>query len=64
MNVSAQAKEIIGVVPAAGQAVRISPAPCSKEIYPIGLGDSSSDGVARPKSRGPISFGKILERSR
>jgi glucose-1-phosphate thymidylyltransferase len=29
--------EIVGIVPAAGQATRISPLPCSKELYPIAL---------------------------
>jgi glucose-1-phosphate thymidylyltransferase len=30
-------KEIIGLLPAAGKAKRISPLPCSKEIYPINV---------------------------
>ena len=29
--------EIVGIVPAAGQAMRISPLPCSKELYPIAI---------------------------
>jgi glucose-1-phosphate thymidylyltransferase len=39
--------EIVGIVPAAGQARRISPLPCSKELYPIALRRSESG--ARPK---------------
>src|SRR4051812_42776304 len=39
--------EIIGLVPAAGQATRISPLPCSKELYPIALRRSKSG--ASPK---------------
>jgi glucose-1-phosphate thymidylyltransferase len=39
--------EIIGIVPAAGQATRIAPLPCSKELYPIALRRSKSG--ARPK---------------
>jgi glucose-1-phosphate thymidylyltransferase len=39
--------EIIGIVPAAGQATRISPLPCSKELYPIALRRGESG--ARPK---------------
>jgi glucose-1-phosphate thymidylyltransferase len=39
--------EIVGLVPAAGQATRISPLPCSKELYPIALRRDES-GV-RPK---------------
>src|SRR6187200_975011 len=31
------ARPIVGVVPAAGRARRISPMPCSKEIFPIGF---------------------------
>jgi glucose-1-phosphate thymidylyltransferase len=39
--------EIVGIVPAAGQATRISPLPCSKELYPIALRRGQSG--ARPK---------------
>jgi glucose-1-phosphate thymidylyltransferase len=39
--------EIVGIVPAAGQATRISPLPCSKELYPIALRRGESG--ARPK---------------
>jgi glucose-1-phosphate thymidylyltransferase len=39
--------EIIGLIPAAGQATRIAPLPCSKEIYPVGL--RSEAGGVRPK---------------
>ncbi len=38
-------REIIGLIPAAGQATRLAPLPCSKELYPIGL----ERGGARPK---------------
>ncbi len=30
-------RDIVGIIPAAGSASRISPIPCSKEIYPIGV---------------------------
>ena len=30
-------REIIGIIPAAGQATRLAPLPCSKELYPVGL---------------------------
>lgn len=30
-------QDIVGIIPAAGSASRISPIPCSKEIYPIGI---------------------------
>jgi glucose-1-phosphate thymidylyltransferase len=39
--------EILGLVPAAGQATRISPLPCSKELYPVALQPGKSG--ARPK---------------
>ena len=39
--------DIIGLIPAAGQATRIAPLPCSKEIYPVGL--RSVAGSVRPK---------------
>ena len=40
--------EIVGVIPAAGRASRISPLPCSKELYPIGL-QLSLGQAGRPK---------------
>jgi glucose-1-phosphate thymidylyltransferase len=36
----ARLREIIGLIPAGGVAERLSPLPCSKEIYPIGFKDS------------------------
>lgn len=41
-------QEVIGLIPAAGQATRISPLPGSKELYPIGF-QSLQDGSLRPK---------------
>ncbi len=29
--------EVIGLIPAGGQSKRLSPLPCSKELYPIGV---------------------------
>jgi glucose-1-phosphate thymidylyltransferase len=40
--------EVIGLLPAGGQATRISPLPCSKELYPIGF-RYLDDGSLRPK---------------
>lgn len=40
-------RETIGLIPAGGQGNRISPIPCSKEIYPIGFDESEE---ARPKA--------------
>lgn len=43
-----QQQEVIGLLPAGGQATRISPLPASKELYPIGF-RSLLDGSIRPK---------------
>lgn len=43
-------REIIGVIPAAGQALRIGPLPCSKELFPIGFHSADQPTVARPKA--------------
>ncbi|UBF24128.1 dTDP-glucose pyrophosphorylase [Kovacikia minuta CCNUW1] len=42
-------REIIGLIPAAGQATRISPLPLSKELFPIGFQPSGSNNSLRPK---------------
>ncbi len=41
--------DIIAVLPAAGQATRLSPLPCSKEILPVGLGHDLSLVASRIK---------------
>ncbi|MDZ7693114.1 MAG: sugar phosphate nucleotidyltransferase [Balneolaceae bacterium] len=41
--------EITGLVPAAGYASRISPIPCSKEIYPINYPSDDSNNIKSPK---------------
>ena len=41
--------EVIGLIPAAGKATRLSPLPCSKELFPIGFGASSGDHNLIPK---------------
>ncbi len=40
-------REVIGLVPMAGRATRLSPLPCSKELFPIAM--PIADGHARPK---------------
>lgn len=42
-------REVIGLLPAAGQATRIAPLPFSKELYPVGFGRLNEDGNLRPK---------------
>jgi glucose-1-phosphate thymidylyltransferase len=41
--------EVIGLIPAAGQATRISPLPGSKELYPIGFYAAGEEKSPRPK---------------
>jgi glucose-1-phosphate thymidylyltransferase len=42
--------EIVGLVPAAGHAKRMSPLPCSKELYPIGFRAAPVGQSRRPKA--------------
>lgn len=41
--------ELVGLIPAAGHATRISPLPCSKELFPIGFIENGSNRQFRPK---------------
>ncbi len=41
--------EVVGLVPAGGQATRIAPLPCSKELYPIGFRPVDGEHGVRPK---------------
>jgi len=41
--------EVIGLIPAAGKATRLSPLPCSKELFPIGFKASSRGHNLIPK---------------
>ena len=47
---SSSIKEIVGLLPAGGLASRISPIPCSKEIFPIGFHLPESRIGLRPKA--------------
>ncbi len=42
--------EVIGLLPAGGQAIRINPLPCSKELYPIGFRRRGKDDSLSPKA--------------
>ncbi len=42
--------ECVGLIPAAGKARRISPLPCSKEIFPVGFGEIRQKGQRHPKA--------------
>ncbi len=48
-KVISSSSEIIGLLPAAGTATRISPLPCSKELYPVGFHSIGKDQNLRPK---------------
>jgi glucose-1-phosphate thymidylyltransferase len=41
--------ELTGIIPAGGKASRISPLPCSKELFPIGFRSVNQDESLRPK---------------
>ena len=43
-------RRLVGLIPAAGRATRISPLPCSKEILPLGLQADASGGKVTPKA--------------
>lgn len=42
-------RQVIGLLPAGGQAKRISPLPLSKELYPVGFQDFGEPNNWRPK---------------
>lgn len=42
-------QEIVGLIPAGGHATRLSPLPCSKELFPIGW-QSDASGKMKPKA--------------
>ena len=42
-------REVIGLLPAGGQATRIAPLPCSKELYPVGFRPVDKGTSLRPK---------------
>jgi glucose-1-phosphate thymidylyltransferase len=52
--------EVIGLLPAAGQATRLAPLPCSKELYPIGLSLLDEGRGSRPK----VACHYLLEKMR
>jgi glucose-1-phosphate thymidylyltransferase len=42
-------REVVGIIPAGGEATRLSPLPCSKELLPIGFRDIDKGSSFRPK---------------
>jgi glucose-1-phosphate thymidylyltransferase len=53
-------REVVGLLPAAGQATRIAPLPCSKELYPIGSRPVFGGRERRPK----VACHYLLEKMR
>jgi len=51
---------VVGLIPAAGQATRIAPLPCSKELYPIGFRAVDGGSTLRPK----VACHYVLEKMR
>ena len=51
---------IVGLVPAGGTGARLSPLPCSKELYPVGFRSVDESGTLRPK----VVCHYLLERMR
>lgn len=45
-------REIVGIIPAGGKATRLSPLPCSKEIFPVGFYNAEGGQGVRPKPVG------------
>jgi glucose-1-phosphate thymidylyltransferase len=41
--------DIVGLMPAGGQAARIAPLPCSKELFPVGFRQADDEKGTRPK---------------
>jgi glucose-1-phosphate thymidylyltransferase len=42
-------EEVVGLIPAGGQAIRVKPLPCSKELFPIGFHRGAGGHGSRPK---------------
>lgn len=53
-------RKVIGLLPAGGQATRIAPLPCSKELYPVGFQPVDGGRSLRPK----VACHYLLEKMR
>ncbi|MCP4408018.1 MAG: dTDP-glucose pyrophosphorylase [Gammaproteobacteria bacterium] len=51
--------DVIGLVPAAGQASRLSPLPCSKELIPVGFHSCDNSGRSFPKVAAHFLFERL-----
>jgi hypothetical protein len=62
-----QRREVIGLIPAGGQATRIAPLPCSKELYPVGFSSMNSGQEMRPQNlhysaRREVGYSSVFSR--
>lgn len=48
-NAAGLSSEVVGLIPAAGQAKRLQPLPCSKELLPVGYARDERTGLLKPK---------------
>lgn len=48
-TVIVQGREVVALLPAAGQSRRLAPLPCSKELFPIGFGTIAGKKEPRPR---------------
>lgn len=53
--------DVIGLIPAAGLATRISPLPCSKEVFPIGFSKADAGECLGPAVAGSYLLKKFLQ---
>lgn len=49
LHANSSLPEVVGLIPAAGQAKRLQPFPCSKELFPVGFSHDERLGSPRPK---------------
>jgi glucose-1-phosphate thymidylyltransferase len=54
-------RDVVGLIPAGGHASRISPLPCSKELYPVGL--PTPEGPSAPRVAAQYLIDKMREAS-
>lgn len=58
MSLRVRGREVVGVVPAAGQSRRLGHLPCSKEVFPVGFVGEVNAATSRPK----VAAEYLLER--
>jgi glucose-1-phosphate thymidylyltransferase len=58
---NSERSEIVGLIPAAGFANRISPIPCSKEIYPVGFYKADDQINFRPRVISAYLFDRMRD---